>query len=144
MSMTFTYDGDPDKPNSLNGVNRIICTWTSDSSGDASGTTKKIAGFLLRGITDPSASAAPTADYDITLADATYSTNLLAKAADDLTDRHTSTTEAVEFLLLDYAGTPLATSLRPCVCDQITVTVANAGNTKSGVLVLEWTPRSPG
>ena len=137
-SVAFTYDGDPDSPASAQRVRRIIVAWTSAADGTATGTSKKISGHLLKVTTDPG-TAAPTASYDIVLTD-DYAANILAKAADDLADRHTSTTETVELMLLDYAGTPLAVSLRPVVCSPITVDVSNAGDAKDGTIVIYWMP----
>ena len=52
-SMTFTYD-------ETGPIKKIKIDWLSDSSaGTASGTTKKISGRLLKGVTDPG-SAAPS------------------------------------------------------------------------------------
>ena len=132
MAMTFTYDDGYDKDGRQLGVRKVICSWTSDASGDAAGTSDKIVGLLLKGVTDPT--DGPTASYDITLTDSD-SVNLLSTCIDDLADRHTTNTEVVEFLLTD--GTA-GIAAHPAVCSPITVTVANAGATKSGVLVLYY------
>lgn len=130
MAMTFTYD----ETLKDRGFTRVIATWTSNGSGAASGTSKRVAGSLIKGVTDPG-TAAPSANYDITITDE-EGVNILGGTQDDLTDRHTSNTEEEYFLVLDDAGTPLAQSLHPVVCGAITVTVANAGDTKDGVLYL--------
>jgi hypothetical protein len=133
MAMTFTYDDGHDKNGGSRGaVRKIICSWTSDGSGDATGTTLKVNGFLLKGVTNPT--DGPTDDYDITLTD-DEGANLLSGSFDDLADRDTTNTETVHFNLTDGAA-PIAAY--PAVCSTITVTVAAAGNTKSGVLVLYY------
>lgn len=130
MAMTITYEG--------SGLIRtIVAAWTSDSNGDASGTTRRISGRLIKGRTNPDA-AAPTDNYDITLTDSQDSYDLLTKCQDNLADRDTANNEEVYFLILDDAGTPLAQSLHPVVDDAITITIANAGDTKGGVLRLYY------
>ncbi|MAH50246.1 hypothetical protein CMI37_30780 [Candidatus Pacearchaeota archaeon] len=129
MAMTFTYDD-------RGSVKTITATWTSDGSGDAAATTKRVYGTLIKGVTNPSATA-PTANYDIVVTDE-QSLDVLGQSQDDLMNRHTSSTEQAYFFLLDYAGTPLAQSAFPPVADKLTVTVSNAGDTKSGVLVLYY------
>jgi hypothetical protein len=124
--MTFTYD-------TTGPIKKIIASWTSDdAAGTASGTTNKVSGYLLRGVTDPGATA-PTANYDITISDE-ESVNVLGNCVDDLVDRHTSTTESVDFVI-GAAGT-YTTGARPAVCDVLTIAVANAGNSKVGQIVL--------
>ena len=131
MAMVFTYD-------EIGPVHVIIGTWTSDGSGDASDTTKKIVGELIKGVTNPG-SAAPTDDYDITVSDED-SFNVLTSTDDDLLNRDTSNTEEVYFFEKDHAGTPLAQPVRPVVADKLTIAVANAGSAKNGVLKLYWAP----
>lgn len=125
--MSFTYDTE-------GAIKVINVTWTSNGSGAASGTTRKVSGELHMGKTIPSATAAPTANYDITLTDSD-SFNILSVTDADLQNRHTSNTEAVYFLVQDH-GTPSDVADHPVVCSTITVTVANAGDTKSGTLRL--------
>ena len=131
MAMSFTYNDGQDKNGGSKGkIRTVIATWTSDADGDATGATEKIVGYLLKGVTVPS--NGPTANYDITITDSD-SANLLAGCADDLADRHTTNTETVHFLLDD--GTA-GIAAYPAVASEITVTIANAGNTKSGTLTL--------
>ena len=121
--MTFAY-------HDLGAIRKIVATWTSDSAtGAVSGTTEKIVGSLIKGITDPG-TAAPTADYDIVLTDE-QSFNILTGAADDLTDRHTSNTEEVYFDQADHDRFPV-------VADTIGIAVAAAGNSKQGVLTIYY------
>lgn len=127
MTMSFTYE------DSLkDGIHRVIADWTSDGSGNASGTTTKLVGELIKGVTNPDDSAAPAADYDITVTDAD-GVNVLGSSADDLADRHTSNTECVYFNLTN-GTTPIAAY--PVVSGKLTIAVANAGDTKQGQLIL--------
>jgi hypothetical protein len=120
-SMTITYD--------VSGpVKRILATWVSDASGDTAGTTAKVSGYLLAGVTDPG-TAAPTANYDIVITDP-EGANVLGNCDDDLIDRHTTTTERVDFAVAT------ATGARPAVCDALTITVSNAGDSKGGQVIL--------
>lgn len=139
MAMSFTYDDGYDAVSKKWGqVRRITVTWTSDGSGDASGTTNKIVGYLLKGVTVPDGVAAPTANYDITLTD-DASADLLSGCFDNLVDRHTSNTETVHFNISSSAATdPGGSGSFPAVCSAVTVTVANAGNTKAGTIYLYY------
>ena len=136
MTMTFTYD------DGLNGtidrhgiIGRVVCSWTANGSGAATGTTAKIVGELIKGVTNPTDS--PTDDYDITLTDED-GVNLLGGSADDLTDRDVTNSEAVYFNLTDGSA-PIAAY--PVVCGTIAVAVASAGSAKSGVLTLYYRRR---
>lgn len=134
-AVTFTYDDGYDKNGASGQIRKVIVSWTSDGSGDAAGTSLKINGELLKGVTNPTDS--PTDNYDIVLTD-DDGANLLAGAFDDLADRDTTNTETVHFNLSD--GTvPIAAY--PVVCSTVTVTVAAAGATKSGVLTLYYRVR---
>jgi len=123
--MTLTYD-------TTGPIKRILASWTSDdTTGAVSGTTRKVSGYLLRGVTDPGA-AAPTASYDIAITD-DESVDVLGNCFDDLVDRHTSNTESVDFFISD--GTT-SNSARPAVCSTLTIAVTNAGNSKTGQVIL--------
>ncbi len=129
-SMTFTYDD-------LGGIRKIIADWVSDdSTGAVSGTTKKITGTLIKGVTDPGATA-PTDNYDINITDE-EGVDVLAACQSTLANRDTANSEQAYFLVLDAAGTPLAQSVHPVVCDVLTIAVTNAGNSKTGQLVLYY------
>lgn len=138
MAMTLAYDEGYDGVSNLPGkIRRITATWTSDGSGDATATTRKIVGYLLKGVTDPGATA-PTDNYDITLTD-DASANILSNCFDDLADRDTANTETVHFNVSSGAATdPGGNGSFPAVCSTITIAVANAGDTKSGVLYLYY------
>jgi hypothetical protein len=134
--MTFTYD-------ETGPIKRIIVDWTSDdSAGTASGSTKKITGTIIKLVTDPDGTAAPTDDYDITLKDED-ALDVLGQSQDDLTDRDTANVEQVFPFLLNYAGTPLAMAVFPPVCNVLTVAVTAAGNSKQGQLIIFWVPGMP-
>ena len=90
--------------------------------GTASGqTTKVYNGAIMRLVTVPSGTAAPTADYDIVVNDQD-STDVLMGAG---IDRHTSNTEQV-----------LASSLGVVAYDKLTLSVTNAGTSKEGTVYL--------
>lgn len=129
-SMTFTYDRGPGP------IKRIICDWTSASDGTASGTTTvKASGRLVKATTDPG-SVAPTDNYDITVKD-DEGVDVLTACQTGLADRDTANSEEQYFLVKDAAaGTPLAQSVHPVVCSTLQVSIAAAGDTKSGQLIL--------
>lgn len=132
MAMSFAFDDGYDENGKRGTVRKVICSWTSDGSGDASGTVKLV-GTLVKASTNPT--DAPTDNYDITLTDED-GVNVLAACQSGLSNRHTTTSQEVYFLVLDAAGSPLAQSAHPVVCGDITVAVAAAGAAKSGVLNL--------
>ena len=113
-------------------VNRISFAWSSNASGDASGTTLALTGQILGIITVPSATAKPTKDYDLYL-----------KGPKDLTckfdafnglglNRSSATTEA--FSPTMNTGT-YRTQAMP-VDGTYTLVVDNAGATKSGTVIM--------
>jgi hypothetical protein len=133
-AMAFTYDDGFDGAGHRGPIRKIVVDWTSDdTTGAVSGTTRKIVGELIKGVTDPSATA-PTDNYDITITDP-EGTDVLAASLSKLTDRDTANTEVAYFGLTD--GT-VNTSAFPVVCDELTISVANAGNSKLGQLVLYY------
>jgi hypothetical protein len=141
-SMTFTYDDGVDGAGKHGGIKKVLIDWTSDdSTGAVSGTTRKIVGTLVKGVTDPG-STAPTDNYDINITDEEGLDVLLpcrtAGNLGDLMNRDTSNTEQVHFLVLTNDASPLGTSVHPVVCDKLTVAVTNAGNSKTGQLILYY------
>jgi len=131
---TIAYDDGQDRKGQHGHIRRIVIDWTSDdATGQVVITTGKISGELLKAVTDPDAGAAPTADYDIVITDE-EGANVLANCYDDLVDRHTSTTQTVDFFLTGAANV----GARPVVCDILTITVSNAGNSKQGRIVLYY------
>lgn len=138
MAMEFSYPDATDASGLTGGIRKVVCTWTTDAAGAASGTSKRISGALIKAVTDPAATA-PTDDYDITITDE-EGLNVLTPCQANVTNRDTANSEQVYFLVLDAAQTPLAQSVHPVVCDELTVTVANGGDTKSGQLILYYKP----
>lgn len=137
-AMTFTYDEGYDAAGNFGGVKKVLISWTSDdSTGAVTGTTRKIVGTLIKGVTDPGATA-PTDDYDIAITDE-EGVNVFASCVDTspLGDRDTANSEAAYFMLSD--GTASIAAF-PVVCDVLTVAVSNAGNSKQGQLVLYYKP----
>jgi len=133
MPVTFAYDDGADGTGAQRGFRKVICSWTSDAAGAAAGTSQKLVGTLVKATTKPT--DGPTDNYDIVLTDGD-GVNILTGCDDDLVDRDTTNAEEVYFLVKDHAGSPLAQAIHPVVCSPLTVTVAAAGDTKSGVLNL--------
>ncbi len=138
-SMTFTYDDGQDGVGARGSIKRIFCDWVSDASaGTASGTTRKINGWLIKGVTNPGATA-PTDNYDIDITDEESADVLVnCVAAGRLHDRDTSNTEVAYFLVENVDASALASSAHPVVCDALTVSITNAGNSKVGRLILYY------
>lgn len=137
--MTFTYDDGSDRTGQRAGVRKILVDWTSDSAtGAVSGTTDKIVGMLIKGVTDPGATA-PTDNYDIDITDE-EGANVLANSFATLANRDTANTETAYFNLTDTLGTPSPIAAYPVVCDKLTIAVTNAGNSKVGQLILYYLP----
>lgn len=136
-SMTFTYDDGNDRIGRSCRIRKVIADWTSDdTTGAVSGTTEKIVGRLIRAVTDPGATA-PDDNYDIAITDE-EGVDVLGACQSTLANRDTANSEQVYFLVLDAAGTPLAQSVHPVVCDKLTIAVTNAGNSKNGQLILYY------
>jgi hypothetical protein len=104
-------------------------TWESDGDGNADGTVT-LNGQIVKVTTNPG-TAAPTADYDITLVD----DDGIDIAQGLLADRHTSNSEE-QYLYVEptLGGTGTDAAALPLYhAGEVTFTVANAGNTKAGV-----------
>lgn len=96
-------------------------TWVSSSGGACDAGVVNLDGQLQRVVTDPAGGgSAPTDDYDVTLVDA----DGYDIAGGQLANRDTANTETVVLTapLLHYGP--------------VTVTIANAGDTKGGVVKL--------
>lgn len=140
-AMTFTYDDGFDGAGNFGGVKKVLVSWTSDdATGAVTGTTRKIVGHLIKGVTDPG-SAAPTDNYDIVITDE-EGVNVLASciAASTLADRDTANSEEVYFFLKNADASPLSMPAYPVVCDALTIAIAAAGNSKTGQLILYYKP----
>lgn len=106
------------------GFSRIKWAWTSDASGDASEATPgKFTGLVFECVTIPDGVDAPTDNYDITITDDDGLDVLRGLGA----DRDTANTEYLH-INQDGLGTVHNSIL--------TLTVANAGNAKEGVVYL--------
>ena len=134
-TMSFTYDEGTDALGQHSNCKQVVCSWTSDGSGNASGTCRKIVGKLVKAIVVPG-SPTPTNGYSIVITDG-YSNNVLTKSKADLSNNTTSTAETY-FFITDTSGTPVTQSVLPVVCDQLTFTIASAGNAKQGSVVLHY------
>ena len=112
-------------------LKKVKWAWTTDSSNGAivdsttgtevNKTTAKYSGIIFSFITDPDATA-PTDNYDVTILDDDGYDVLRGAGA----DRDTSTTEYLA-----------ASSINGCVLDsQLRLNIANAGNSKKGLVIL--------
>ncbi len=105
---------------------KYTLTWISTSSGAASYTTvTPIVGLIQREVFVPSATAAPTAAYDVTLSDVDSQDILYGKGA------NLSATTALD-VILGTSGqkAPIA------VDDYLALSVSAAGNGKGGKVIL--------
>lgn len=141
-SMTFAYDnGVPDAFDLAPSIRRLVCTFTSDASGNATATTKKICGEILKIVTDPG-TAAPTANWDVVVTDENgISPFAKCENAARLLARHTTTTEEDYLFLINTDASALGISAFPVVCGELAIAVANAGDTKTGVITFYIKPR---
>jgi hypothetical protein len=105
-------------------VNKITFDWLSDASGDATATTTGgHNGELIRAVFVPDTSTtAPSDQYDVTLSDG-QSVDLLAGQGVNLSNVNT-------VVVVD--------DLIPLAGNKLTLTVANAGNAKGGVVYLYY------
>lgn len=134
-SSTITYD-------ETGPIKKILIDWVSDSvTGAVTATTKKIVGQLLKVITDPG-SAAPSPNWDVAITDeegVDVLSGLGGGGTDpSLANRHTTNTEVVHLVALN-TGIPIP-GTQPWVCDKLAVAVTNAGNSKTGQIIIYWRP----
>jgi hypothetical protein len=130
MAVTFAYE-------TTGYVKRVIVDWVSDASGDAAGTSAKIEGTLIKAVTVPSSTAAPTDNYDIVITD-DNGVNVLANCIDDLMNRHTTNTQEIYCLVSSLAATDPGGAVHPVVSNPLTITIDEAGNAKAGKLILYY------
>ncbi len=140
-SSTITYDDGQDGAGYRGNIRRITMAWLSDdTTGTVVGTTRKIVGHLLKGVTVPGTAAnAPTDNYDIAITDE-QSVNVLTNCKVSLIDRDTATTEEVYFMVKNSDTTPLSMAVAPVVCDKLTITVTNAGSALQGTVYIYYRP----
>jgi hypothetical protein len=141
-STTVTYDDGADGAGNRGGIRKVLIDFTTDdATGSVAVTTRKIVGELIKVVTDPG-SAAPTADWDVVLTDeegVDLSIHMDDVAIAALLARHASNTLETYLPLEDTAGTGRVAAY-PVVCDKLTVTVNNAGNSKTGQIILYYRP----
>ncbi|MGE0229984.1 MAG: hypothetical protein AB7I38_17065 [Dehalococcoidia bacterium] len=115
MAGTVTVSEEP-----YGSVKKVSFAWTSDASGNADAQTSlAYNGEVVRLVTDPDGTAAPTDNYDVAVNDEDGADVLMGAGA----NRDTANTEQV-----------LASSLGVVANDKLTLQVTNAGNAKSGVV----------
>lgn len=104
-------------------VKKLTCAWTSDGSGAATGTTTAAVDGKLIGLTTIPAGggSAPTDNYGVTVTDADGHDVLLGAGA----NRDTANTEHVAEASLGAVSQSL-----------LTFTIANAGASKQGTIIL--------
>ena len=103
-------------------LHQFVYTWTSDSSGDATETTTSTySGEILSLVTIPDGTAAPTDNYDVVVTDSNGVDILYGGGA----DRDTLNTEYVQ-----------GTSLGVIATSALTFTIADAGDTKEGTVIV--------
>lgn len=128
MAGTVTVTRDPRRAmNDGKKVERIHVAWTSDASGNATAEISNLYGFLIKMVTIPDGTSAPTDNYDITMVDE----NLVDALDGSGADRDTANKEQV-YPTSSGSGSQIPVLL----CGTHTFTVANAGNAKSGVCVI--------
>jgi hypothetical protein len=141
-STTVTYDDGVDGSGLRGGIRKVIIDFlTDDTSGSVAVTTRKIVGELIKIVTDPGA-AAPTDNWDVVLTDeegVDLSVHMDDVAIAALIARDTANSEETYLPLEDTAGTARIAAW-PVVCDKLTVTVNNAGNSKNGQIILYYRP----
>lgn len=109
-----------------------VFEWTSDGSGNATVVSEVgISGAIARVVFIPSASAAPTANYDATLTD--------ADSVDVLSGQGTNLSDTVSYSVCP--GIPLkdgttTSTILVIVNSVLTLNITNAGAAKSGKVVV--------
>lgn len=114
-------------------VRKFIMDWTSDSSGDVTEipTDGHVSGAILRVVTVPSATAAPSDNYDVTCLDENGVDIFAGQGA----NRDTANAEHFKPGVPFKDGTTTSTDVI-CIDDILTLTVDNAGDTKQGRVVI--------
>lgn len=137
---TITYDDGVDGIGYRGCIRKVIIEFTTDdATGSVATTTRKIVGELIKIVTDPGA-VAPTANWDVVLTDeegVDLSIHMDDVAIAALIARHTTTTLETYLPLEDTASTGRIAAF-PVVCDKLTVTVNNAGNSTTGQIILYY------
>jgi len=111
-------------------IRKIVKTFTSDGSGNATVAVDEFAGTILRVVTDPGASA-PTDNWDVTCTD-TYGADLFVGRG---VDRDTTTTEQFCPGITLSDGTN-SSAMPVTHSGTATLNVSNAGSAKTGTVVI--------
>lgn len=139
-STTVTYDDGVDGAGLRGSIRKILIDFTTDdTTGSVAVTTRKIVGELIKIVTDPG-SVAPTDNWDVVLTDeegVDLSVHMDDVAIAALIARDTANSEETYLPLEDTAGTGRVAAW-PVVCDKLTVTVNNAGNSKTGQIIIYY------
>jgi hypothetical protein len=140
-STTVTYDEGIDGAGGRGRIRKVLIDFvTDDGTGSVAVTTRKIVGELIKIVTDPGATA-PTDNWDVVLTDeegVDLSVNMDDAAIAALIARDTANTEETYLCLFDTAAGTSRVGAFPVVCDKLTVTVNNAGNSKNGQIILYY------
>lgn len=137
MSITIDYFRDKNwnensKPRYLTKVTKVVWDWTSDSAGDATETTEiPIAGLSMRVVAIADATDTPTDDYDLTITDENGQDILEGKGT-DLPNGDGADEDNVKSVVTDVSSSGVPVALK----DELTFTIANAGDTNKGQVVL--------
>jgi hypothetical protein len=128
-SATITYS------KSRAGMKSVTWAWTSDASGNVNGTdTVAISGEAVRFVTKPDGTLAPTDLYDVVVNDAQG----IDLAAGSLANRATATTQ-VAFPVSEVTVNARNYAVTQAAFDgPLSLSITNAGNAKSGTLVLYY------
>jgi hypothetical protein len=143
-STAVTYDSGAmgNGPGGRGSIRKVLIDFVTDSAtGSVAVTLDKISGELIKIVTDPG-SAAPDANWDVVLTDeegVDLSVHMDDVAIAALIARHTTSTLETYLPLEDTAGTGRVAAW-PVICDKLTVTVNNAGNSKTGQIILYYRP----
>lgn len=105
-------------------IEKLSVAFTSDASGNATCEITDMYGYIMKMVTDPGGTA-PTDDYDITLVDEYGADALIGAGA----NRDTANSETVH-------PTQSGAAISAFVCGTHTLTIANAGDSKTGTVVL--------
>ncbi len=139
-STSVTYDDGQDGAGRPGTIRKILIDFTTDdTTGSVAVTTRKIVGELIKIVTDPGGTA-PSDNYDVVLTDeegVDLSVHMDDTAIAALIARDTANTEETYLPLEDTAGTGRIAAW-PVVCDKLTVTVNNAGNAKTGQIIIYY------
>lgn len=142
-STAITYDDGVDGSGLRGSIRKVLIDFTTDdTTGSVACTTRKISGELIKIVTDPG-SAAPTANWDVVLTDeegVDLSVHMSDQTIAALIARHTTNTEETYLVLEDSSAGTSSIAAFPVICDKLTVTVNNAGNSKTGQIILYYRP----